>query len=248
MRRFLFGLLVTGILVSQAEAADTAKPFTKRKVTQEEYARACEANDMKILHIDCDKIAEAAFPVMGMKFAGRKEFARWVRELEVRECPQEKVRLARIFTVPTKRVDTKGWERRLRKGEMCLYEDNRPVISLDCGNFINSPIPIRAVVATPEPVIPQQRVDTVWTPAPPVYVPQVVTERSRCEFLGISCKWIAAAAVAGGTAYALLHRSESRSSSYACSVVNSDCPDAALVTKLSSGVSIPLGSVLRLVQ
>lgn len=168
----VFGLTWAPVL----EAQGTAKPFTTKKVTQEEYARAIEKNERSILYIDANEIANAGYQTVRVQFADRYALADWIRELEVRRCPQETVQLARIFTVPTRRVDTNGWKRPLRADEMCLYADNRPVVSLDCGNFIIQPFPVEKVTArvtqpvVPEPIVP--RVDrTPFVTGPTLVIP-----------------------------------------------------------------------------
>lgn len=157
-RMFLCGavflvVLFVSPLNLEAQRRSEFQPFLKMKVTREQYVRACELNSMGVLNISCDEIARAAFAAIGRTFSGRQEFASWMSQLEVRPCPRETVRLSRVDTKPVLAIDTNGWTRPLRTGEMCLYEDNRPVISLDCGNFINQPFVLGEVVAKTKPQV-----------------------------------------------------------------------------------------------
>jgi len=160
MTLMLVGLCLVGI--QGLEAQGTAKPFTNRRMeSAEEYARIIGNNDSTVLYIDADEIAAAAEQAIGFRLSGYAAMSEWLRQLEMKPCPAGEAQLARILTKPTKKVDVRGWRRPFHEGENCLYADNRPVISLSCGNFIPEVFPTRSREPDPAVTLDSTRLDLV---------------------------------------------------------------------------------------
>ena len=153
MKMILLVLSALFATVSNLEAQDF-QAFTKRPVSQEEYAKACEANDMNILNVNCDQIIEAMNKrFTGLNLSSRQAFADFIRRLDARPCPQIRTSLSRVDR-RTKLIDLAGRERDLRPGETCLSYQNEVndtvwVLSLLCGNIFSNDLPAPAPVAAP---------------------------------------------------------------------------------------------------
>lgn len=136
------GFALVICLVSASALSAQALPFTKRVVSQEEYATAIEKDDRTILNVSCNMIALASNTTFKHSFMGCDDLAAYIRRLTVLPCPQVETRLARVL--PTGFIDLYGYRRELRQGEMCLY-DNQSALwfaSISCGNLITDVLPV----------------------------------------------------------------------------------------------------------
>src|SRR5688500_12945115 len=101
LQRFLFTVVVLVLPASQVVAQ--ALPFTKTVVTQEEYARALETDDRRVLNVPCAKLVEAFNTVFKNEegipqHENCQDLASYIRRLNVYGCPQNRVtRITRVL-------------------------------------------------------------------------------------------------------------------------------------------------------
>ena len=139
MRRMM---LAAAFVLAAVPAFAQALPFVKHTVSQEEYAKAIEKNDRKVLNVSCEEMMTAANAVFEANLSQCADLGAYVRQLEVKPCPTVTTTVARVL--PGSHVDLYGYSRELREGETCLYENNsaRWFASLSCGNFITKSLPV----------------------------------------------------------------------------------------------------------
>lgn len=136
--------------------AQLARPFTKRPVSQEQYAHAIETSDYDVLNASCAALYDAANKSFGAldvetRFESCPALASYIRQLVVKPCPTSgKPTVARVM--PENVIDLTGWRRELREGEQCLYDNNHAIwfASLSCGNFITEKLPVYTAMESSE--------------------------------------------------------------------------------------------------
>lgn len=164
MKSFALGIVLTATTASFVSAQGL--PFTKGPVSQEEFARAIERDDRKILNVSCEMVLAAAHQTFeDANFATCGELASYMRRLIVAPCPRATSGMARVL--PGDKIDLVGWRREFREGEMCLFDNQGAqwVASLLCGNFITDKLPVFAV--TKEEPLVERPIDKPATTHPP---------------------------------------------------------------------------------
>src|SRR3989344_4097365 len=147
MRKIVFLIIIFGFSVVGLFAQGTAMPFTKRPVSQAEYAKAVETNDQKVLNLECMSIVKTMNTAFGLSLRDCSALAGHIRKLTTVICPQVSTTLGRVLK--NGNIDMVGWKRLLRPTEMCLVSDNRVELSLDCGNPIPNLFVTTIATATP---------------------------------------------------------------------------------------------------
>lgn len=139
--------------VAVALALAGGHPFVKGgEITQEKYAEAIEKNDTSVLNLTADRLV-AGWNIWNPanQFSTPKELADYIRTLKVGLCHQG---ILTVAYVVDGKVSSRGEERAIREGEMCLFDGDEMVLSLSCGNFIGhrASAPARPVAALPPPI------------------------------------------------------------------------------------------------
>lgn len=145
MRIIVASLFVIFLVSVNVAEAQRFLPFTKMPVSQEEYARAVETNNLGVLNVaDVKEFVDAVNKQHPeLEISSPAELATYIRSLAVRPCPQVVASVAGIERT-SRVIDLAGISRPLRAGEMCLYDNNLAIwfVSLSCGNLITSPISV----------------------------------------------------------------------------------------------------------
>lgn len=124
--------------LAEAQVSQMPLPFTKRPVSQQEYAKACRDNDMTILNDSCDTYAEVFNLAYKLEPAlrNRHDVADYLERLSVKPLPSGMMTFCRIL--PDGTYDLTGFRRPSRTGELGLYDNqlNLFIVSLGCGNCL----------------------------------------------------------------------------------------------------------------
>lgn len=129
---------VPNVTKPKASVDSSGHAFTYRPVSQEEYAKAIETCDRKVLRVSCTELlkdAQTVFTWRKDKLNTLQDLASYVRAMPVTNCQsRDSVTLSRVRLG---KVDHK-WSRPFRKGEQCLYDNNEGkfLFSLSCGNTV----------------------------------------------------------------------------------------------------------------
>jgi hypothetical protein len=120
-------------LFAQTKHAPTRHPFLYHPVSQEQFARAVEMNDRKVIRVKMDALINAVNTTYGLHLENQQDLARYIRNLRTVDCPSGNTNLMRIKNDGS--VDYKGWDRDTHSDEECLANSNgRVIFSLWCGN------------------------------------------------------------------------------------------------------------------
>lgn len=155
--KIVITVLVLMLGLSASVEVQTFIAFTKKTVTQAEYAEAIEKNNLSALNTEAENILSAfnkRWPELELK--STSELADYVRTLEEVQCSptgNSSAILARVARA-TRLVDEEGHTRSFRPEERCLRDNNTGelVVSLMCGNIVVMERPIFRSQSTAEVV------------------------------------------------------------------------------------------------
>ena len=147
MRKFRFVFMLATLIIVWSVATPAfgqAKPFIKRPASQAEIVKAID-NCEGLLNIDCKTLAKVADATYREKLRGNDldistpgALADYVETLVPVPCPKvdREVVLGRILKTGV--VDLKGFKRKFKPNEMCLFDNQLAYYfaPLTCFNFI----------------------------------------------------------------------------------------------------------------